>query len=150
MAVALEIWNKTEIARLSCFWIEVDFFKDWIWKVVQLFWAILMFIEKLKLNYLYRETKLNDSKMSKSFLAILEKKKKKTKKFKIGLLSSTCKARSELDSRLSELRKSFAKSSRVFLIARFWNIFVFQEMRFLLIILINLAQASLRQRDSCK
>ena len=76
MAVALEFWNKTEVARFSCFSIEVDFFKVWNWKVVPLFWAILMFIEKLKLNYLYRETKLNDSKMSKSFLASLEKKKK--------------------------------------------------------------------------
>ncbi|CBY12595.1 unnamed protein product [Oikopleura dioica] len=33
--------------------------------------------------------------------------------------------------------------------ARFWNIFVIQEMRFLLIIFINLAQAALRQRDIC-
>ena len=39
-----------------------------------------MFIEKL--NYLYRETKLNDSKMSKNFLASLEKKKKMRKKIK--------------------------------------------------------------------
>ncbi|CBY11761.1 unnamed protein product [Oikopleura dioica] len=50
---------------------------------------------------------------------------------------------------IGELLQSFENSSRIFLTARFWNIFVIQEMRFLLIILINLAQASLRQRETC-